>query len=248
MVAKVLKTRSAQQGFTLLELVVAVTLVAMMSVGIWSALTLCVNSWVRGVETIDFNQRERTTQDLMRKQIASAYPLVPSPVLGSTLTNTAVSSSSSSQLVFSGTGTSLRFVSPNSLQSVDGAGLMLVAYEIEEDSDGNTALVEKEARYTGQGASSGGFTSSVPVFLNLKSCLFEYYTPGDTANPAEWLEEWDTSAMRRLPAAVRISMVAKDDAVIASHDRQMVIPMRAQADVAAITGQGRQRVPSQQPN
>ena len=223
-----------ESGFTLLELLVAVTLIAVMAVGIWSALELCVNSWIRGIEAIDINQRERSTLDLVRKQLASAYPLIPNSVLYSTVQNTTVSSSPS--LVFSGAETSLRFVSPNSLQYLDGAGMMLVAYEVEEDSDGNTALVEKEVRYTGQSVESGGFTSSVPVFLNLKECLFEYYDSGTGDSPAEWVTEWDTSSRQQLPAAVRISMIARDSGVDARH-RQMIIPLRAEPNFAMGLGQ-----------
>ncbi|MDR1727339.1 MAG: prepilin-type N-terminal cleavage/methylation domain-containing protein [Acidobacteriota bacterium] len=222
-----------ERGFTLLELLVAVTLVALMVVGIWTALTICINSWVRGVETIDINQRDRNTMDMVRKQIASAYPLVPNSVTYSPATNTATMSSTP-PIVFRGAAASLQFVSPNSLMSLEGAGLMMVAYEVEEDSDGNTALMAKEARYTGQSVGSAGFTSSVPVFFNLEECLFEYYDPGDADEPAAWATEWDTGVKQRLPAAVRLSMVAKETG-FGSRTRQLVIPMRAQADVGTMS-------------
>ena len=222
-------------GFTLLELMVAVTLIAVMAVGTWRAIDICVRVWLRGIEAIDDSQRERSTYDLVRKQIASAYPLFPSPTSSSSATGstgtqntTAVRSTSASSIpVFSGGETSLRFVTPNSLMSADSMGLVLATYEAEIDSNDNIALVQRESLYTGQGVNDGGFISSVPVFFNLKECLFEYYDAGDANNPGEWLTEWDTAARRRLPAAVRISMLFKDKKRGAP-GRQMIIPMRAQ--------------------
>lgn len=219
-----------ENGFTLLELLIAITLIAMMSVGVWTALDLCIRSWTRGIETIETNQRERNTQELVRKQIASAYPLIPS--IGFSFDplhpqNTVIPISAAFTPIFHGGENSLRFVTPNSLLSMDSAGLVLAEYEAEVDSDGNIFIVQREMPYTGQNANDGGFTSSVYVFYNLKECTFEYYSYGDADNPAEWLTEWDTASRRHLPAAVRISMLYKD-ADRGSPGSQMIIPLHAQ--------------------
>ncbi|MDR0310283.1 MAG: prepilin-type N-terminal cleavage/methylation domain-containing protein [Acidobacteriota bacterium] len=242
-----------ESGFTLLELLIAVTLVAVMAVGVWAALDLCVKAWMRGIDAIDSNQRERSTRDLVRKQIASAYPLVQSSTAssvtqGEAAARTATVRSSSATLapVFLGGETGLRFVSPNSLLSMDSAGLVMVTYEAEVDSDGNIVLMEREAPYMGQGADDGGFTSSIPVFYNLKECIFEYYYPGDADNPAEWLTEWDAASRRRLPAAVRISMLFRD-ADKDSPGIQMIIPLRAQYNYLQVQPQQQQRVQRGQP-
>ena len=218
-----------QAGFTLLELVVALTLLVVMAVGVWTALTMCINAWTRGIEAIDVNQRERNTHDLVRKQIASAYPVLPS--LGTSLSgaqqNAVSSIIAANTPVFSGGETSLRFVSPNSLLSVDSTGLVLVTYEVGVDSNNNVFLVQREAPYVGQGVDDGWFTSSAYVFYNLKELTFEYYDSGDESEQAEWVTEWDAAGKRRLPAAVRISMLYQD-ANSGSPGMQMIIPFRAQ--------------------
>ena len=215
-------------GFTLLELIVAITLIAVMSVGVWTALDLCIRSWTRGIEKMEVNQRDRSTYDLVRKQIASAYPLVPSTVTtASGVRNTTTSLSLTSAPVFYGGENSLRFVTPNSLMSIDSGGLVYVAYEAEVDSNGNIHIAQREGPYTGQSVYDGGFTSAVYVFYNLSECTFEYYDNGDENNPAEWLTEWDTANRRRLPSAVRISMLYKDN-YRGAPGRQMIIPLRAQ--------------------
>ena len=219
-----------ETGFSLLELLVAVTLIVVMAVGVWSALDLCVRAWSRGIETIDVNQRERSTQDLVRKQIASAFPLVPAVPSLSGGQNAVSQLLAASTPVFSGGETSLRFVSPNSLMSVDSAGIVFVMYEVEVDSNDNLYLVQREAPYIGQSVDDGWYTSSAYVFFNLKEIIFEYYDPGDADNPAEWLTEWDTASKRRLPAAVRISMLYRNTDRGAP-GRQMVIPLHAQYNI-----------------
>jgi prepilin-type N-terminal cleavage/methylation domain-containing protein len=226
-----------ESGFTLLELLVAVTLVVVMAVGAWSALDLCVRTWTHGMETIDANQRERSTQDLVRKQIASAYPLVPAITsLSAGARNAANQILATSTPIFSGGETSLRFISPNSLMSTDSAGVFLVTYETEVDSDDNIHLVQREAPYIGQSIDDGWFTSAAYVFFNLKELTFEYYDPGDVDNPAEWLTEWDTADRRRMPAAVRISMLYKDPDG-GSPGLQMIIPLHAQYNIQSLPRQ-----------
>ena len=70
---------ATEQGFTLLEMMVAITLVVLMAVGIWSVFRTSLRTWSRGTETIDASQRQRNIQDMVRKQLASAYPLTAQP-------------------------------------------------------------------------------------------------------------------------------------------------------------------------
>ena len=70
---------SSQAGFTLLEMLIAVTLVALMAVGLWAVFRISIRSWSQGTEFINANQHHRSILDLARKQIASAYPLVTPP-------------------------------------------------------------------------------------------------------------------------------------------------------------------------
>ena len=248
---------SSEAGFTLLELVIAITLIAVMSVGVWSALETCVRSWSRGIETIDLNQRERSTYDLVRKQIASAYPLPQSAIVTASGTQTTAvtqtaavrttSSAASNTPIFSGGETSMRFITPNSLVMMDSTGLVLVTYEVEIDSDNNISLVQREMPYTGQDVDNGSFIRYVPVFRNLKECTFEYYFSGDANNPAEWLTEWDTATRRRLPAAVRISMLFNESDKSSLPGRQMIIPFRAQNTYQASQTQQTSITPIQMP-
>jgi general secretion pathway protein J len=212
-----------ESGFTLLELLVAITLMAMLAVGIWAVLSISIRSWNRGADAIDASQRQRSTLDMVQKQIASMYPLyAPSGIDG------AVQPS----VIFSGTENSLRFVSLNSLQLFDDSGLMLVSYEMDQNAEGKPFLAEKEMRYTGQSLDQSGLgnSKSISVFDGLLNCNFEYYDPGDADNPAQWVATWDGSALNRLPAAVRMTMIAQDSQA-GTLNRQLVVPLHAQASL-----------------
>lgn len=194
----------SEGGFTLLEMIIAVTLVAMMAVGLWGVFSVSVRAWNRGSQSIDANQRHRSILDMVRKQMASAYALSGEYESESGIT---------SQLIFTGFEDSLRFISLNSLQFLESPGLTLVSYEVAKDSRGNYALVEKEARYVGQTpdeADSVNQDRAVPIFENLSSCAFEYLDPGGDADPPKWVREWDGQALRRLPAAVSLTLVSRD--------------------------------------
>ncbi len=216
-----------EAGFTLLEMLIAVTLVAMMAVGLWSVFRVSIRSWSRGTDFIDANQRHRSIIDLVRKQMASAYPVFTPPDL---------QQGTAPVLIFSGAESGLHFVSLNSLQFLESPGLTLVSYEIAQDSNGEYSLVEKEARYTGQLPDQEAMTNlsrPTPIFENLLSCTFEYFDPGDNANPAQWVREWDAEKEGRLPEAISVTMESRDRQGN-SLNRHMVVPIQAQTSSGAV--------------
>ena len=148
----------SQSGFTLLEMIVAVTLVAMMAVGLWAIFRISLRSWSRGTESMDANQRHRSILNLVRKQMASTYGLFAPADPQQPGTDS---------LIFSGTENGLRFISLNSLQFQTSPGLTLVSYEVDQNSNGDYALVEKEVRYIGRPPDEEVFPSgsrATPIF------------------------------------------------------------------------------------
>jgi len=232
------KTRSVllEAGFTLIEMLVALTLIAMMAVGLWSVFSVSVRSWSRGTEFIDETQRHRSILDKVRKQMASAYPLnepeddsMDIPIAPESIRPRQINSSS---LVFTGTETSLSFVSLNSLRFQESPGLTLTSYEVAEDSEGNYSLVERETRYTGQIFGQDvmlNLSEATPIFENLSSCIFEYFDPGDNDNTSQWVREWSGLDRRQLPAAVSLTMISRDTKGN-SLNRHMVVPIQAQVN------------------
>jgi len=210
-------------GFTLLEMLIAVTLVAMMAVSLWAVFRISLRSWSRGTEFIDVNQRHRSILDLVQKQLASALGLYAQADLQLGLP---------AALYFSGTENSLHFVSLNSVRFQESPGLTLVIYEVARDANGDFSLVEKEARYLGQISdqeTAASQSKPTPIFDNLSSCIFKYFDEGDNEASSEWVGEWDGEHLGRLPKAVSISMISRDPKGNAL-SRYMVVPLQAEAN------------------
>jgi prepilin-type N-terminal cleavage/methylation domain-containing protein len=213
--------RSSEQGFTLLEIVIAVTLVALMAVALWSVFRISLTSWSRGSEFIDAHQRHRTVLDLVNRQIASTYgPIAPVDLQ----TGGAV------YPIFFGQSDSLQFVSLSSLRFMDNPGLTLVSYDVIHSEQGYT-LVEREEQYRGLDPSRISIFDRndeivTPVFENLISFSFEYFDGGSNQRPSGWVPEWSGRETGRLPEAVSMTMIARD-ATGGQLNRHMVIPIMA---------------------
>jgi hypothetical protein len=133
------------------------------------------------------------------------------------------------RLIFSGTETSLRFISLNSLRFQESPGLTYVVYEIVQESSGSFSLVEREARYLGQNydpEESADQSKPIPIFNNLTSCLFEYFDPDNRDTP--WVREWEGEKLKRLPEALSITMISHDPKGN-TLNRHMVVPIQAEA-------------------
>jgi prepilin-type N-terminal cleavage/methylation domain-containing protein len=212
-------------GFTLVEMVVAVTLIALISLALWGALRISITSWKRGTETMDANQRDRATLDLMQKQMASVSALVPPMDLQLGIAQNPI---------FAGTESGVQFITQCSLRFRNNPGLTFVSYEIVPADQGEFALIERETRYLGGDPTQlVGFEGSnepvTTIFTRLARAWFEYLDPGNEQIQAQWVTSWDAADMGRLPAAISLNVSAygTDRSV---QSRQMVIPLMADVD------------------
>lgn len=217
--------RTSDEGFTLIEIVVAVTLVAMMAVSLWAVFRISVRSWRQGTEFMDTNQRHRTILDLVKKQMASVCGvLVPAdPALGM---------GAGVHPVFAGAESSVQFISLNSLRFQENPGLTMVSYDVVEDRRGDYSLVEREERYLGPDSSlestaNGAEAKTTTIFENLTSFMFEYFDPGTRERPAQWVKDWDAVETGTLPAAISMTMISRDPKG-RIFNRHMVVPVMAE--------------------
>jgi len=232
MIIKKSRPIKSEKGFTLLEMLVALTIIAMIAVGLWSVFRTSLRVWARGTEYIDASQRQRNILDMVRKQLASAYPLaapsVPNPPDPDSPDPDSPDPVSPilSNPIFQGTETSLHFISLNSLRFHDSPGLTLVNYEVTQDPEGAAILVGWEERFLGQipdYKSETDLAGMPPLFGNLTQCYFEYLSE-DEEEP--WVREWDAQERGQLPEAVAINMAAVDT-VGNERSYKIVVPIHA---------------------
>jgi general secretion pathway protein J len=214
--------RRREGGFSLLEILIALTLVAMMAVALWSVFRISVASWKKGIDAIESNQRQRSILNLVRKQMASIFGLMTPPDL---------QAGGVSYPVFSGAEDSMQFVSLNSLRFQENPGLTMVSYDLVQDRQGGSILVEREAQYLGLDSTRDSYfdrtdETFLTVFENLTSFSFEYFDPATNERPAQWMREWNAREMQRLPVAISMTMTAQD-AAGRSVSRHIVIPVMA---------------------
>lgn len=212
----------AEQGFTLLEMVIAVTLVAMMAVGLWAIFRLSLTSWKRGTDAIDVNQRNRSILDLVKKQMTSIYGLY---------TPLDLQLGTPPYPIFAGAETSIQFISLCSLRFNENPGLTYVSYDLSQDHLGNYMLVEHETRYLGNDPGRESLfdrkdDAAVTIFDGLTSFTFEYFDPGTRELPAQWVREWNSRDAGRMPAAISMTMIARDPKG-GTFSRFMVMPIPA---------------------
>jgi prepilin-type N-terminal cleavage/methylation domain-containing protein len=216
--------RKQTDGFTLVEMILSITLIALMSLALWATLRISIATWKRGTEAMDQNQRHRATLDLMQKQMASVSAIIPALDL---------------QLgvgqfpIFLGTEYSVQFITPCPMRFRDNPGLTYVSYEIVPGNEGEFALVEHESRYFGgdptQTVSFGPADPAITIFEHISTAFFEYLDPGDQQIAPSWVSAWNSGDTGMLPAAISLSVRSRENNG-AAMNRNIVIPLLAEPD------------------
>ncbi|MCI4355196.1 MAG: prepilin-type N-terminal cleavage/methylation domain-containing protein [Thermoplasmata archaeon] len=182
--------RHADSGFTLLEVVLAMTLLALVVAICYGAFHLGIRAVEKGEVAVVTTQRLRVASDVIIRQIKSAVPY-------------AVRNEDDDVYpYFEGSGTSMRFVTTAGMQS--GGSLAVVEYRLEEDP---TRLVMREGvAFSPDGLGHGklGMSEERSVVLldGFRTVSFEYML-NDGAD-TEWRRSWDGHVEEMLPAAVRV--------------------------------------------
>jgi general secretion pathway protein J len=184
------RARCRARGFTLLEVVLAMTALGFVAAICYAAFHLGVRALERGEVAVVTAQRLRVASDTIIRQVKStvAYP--------------ARNKDEEIYPYFVGTATSMTFITSAGLSG--GGGLTRVVYQVANDP---TRLLLIESPFfspDGLGAEpldTPGQMSAILLdgFTNLK---FEYMM--NDGVDTEWRPEWDGHEEEALPAAVRI--------------------------------------------
>lgn len=217
-----MRRHSSEAGLTLIEVTIAVTLVAVLSAGMMLALRIGLNSMEKANARLMQNRRVAGTQRIIEQQLAGLVPVTA-------LYRPQGQGGALPILFFQGEPQAMRFVSTYSLADASrGAPQILELFVIRGEKEGVRLLVN-ELPYTGPlsaGALSLGLIpdatlgAAVPQFLpvqarpnsfvladRLSYCHFLYHEKAPPPDLSVWRRQWIHPTW---PTAVRIEMASLD--------------------------------------
>ena len=201
-------------GFTLLELIISLTILGVVLLIIFGALRIGTRAWEKGEKDIAVYQRQRAVLGLLSQQIASAS--VHEIKLGD------------DAFYFRGSERKMEFVSRMPIVPGAQTGVVFVTYEIEDVAEEATVqlkLFEKDAGFMTdediENQKDGDFLTLISGIENLH---FEYLKSDE--DDVIWENAWDPAETEGMPLAVRV--VLKQDEKSAPID--LVIPVRCQRE------------------
>ena len=185
----------ASAGFTLLELLIAITLLGLLLAGLFGGLRLGARAWERSEERLEESARLQVVQNFLRERLAQAYPL------------TAEDQTGRLRLAFEGTGDTLRFVTLMPGYLGTGFAELLLAVD---DRTGIENLVVQWRRFELTPQSDDEERQIKVLLEDIEALEIAYYGALARGEPILWHEQWlDVMA---LPQLIRLRVIfAVDD-------------------------------------
>jgi general secretion pathway protein J len=189
-------THARTAGFTLVEVLVALVLLGLLSMTLFFSVRFGVTAWQRGSERSDQIHTSMLVQDLLRRLIGQAYPLVLADGTGS------------GRVDFAGTGTSLDFLAPVPVALASG-GRARFKLAIERRSEGADLVLTSRPELAAN--ESAAQLSRKTLLATIETAEFAYFGVTQSQSAAQWHENW--SDEMNLPALVRVRVsFARSDA------------------------------------
>lgn len=182
-----------QRGFTLLEMLLAFTLLALLFAGLFSAFHTFSRAWDAADARMAATEDLRLVSDFLRRQLGQVMVL---KIRGE--------KTDEPMYAFAGTARSLRYAAPLQPLQHQG-GIFLIELSVQPGSQGQ-ALVLRYAPYRPEldwdKALSG--TEPVQVFDGLQSVAFAYFGREEADADPVWSSEWKNSL--RYPELLKITL------------------------------------------
>jgi general secretion pathway protein J len=185
---------ASSPGFTLLELLIAITLLGLLMAALFGGLRLGARAWERSEERLDESSRLQVVQNFLRDRLAQAYPLETEDETGRFV------------LVFEGAEDAVRFVTlmPEFL----GTGFAELVVTVDEQSEFKDLVVQWR-RFAFPTELEEGEPQVKVLLEDVEALEIAYYGALGEGEPAIWQERWQGS--RALPELVRLRVVFPPD-------------------------------------
>jgi len=234
--------RSDSQGYTLLELVIGMTLMAMLMTALVIGIGVGSRAWQRGEARLHQTHMDEERASFVTRQVASlvAYRVEsPDPDLPGEWPIVEASPSR------------FRFISTQGSRYWDRAGLVLVEYAVVPASPGTVALALHETPVADDGVllrslieqvgrdpetgnqvvvyrPSSVQAGDLRLMTGLRAARFEYLDPSPRPGAAVWLPKWEGTPQNPFPVAVRLRWEQSAQGGRTMEAGEEIIPLRAQ--------------------
>lgn len=234
-------SRPSQRGVTLIELVIAVSLVALLSLGMLFAMRVGLTSMDRSNATLMANRRVVSVQRILESQVANLMPVVAQCSAGE-------QAASSKIAFFQGELQTLRFVSSYSLHEGDRGVPQILEFQVIAGENGaGVRLVVNELIYSGP-LSTGAFCAAVqpgapPTFRavevgplsfvladKIAYCRFSFKEHPPPNGAGQWIARWTKPFF---PLGIRVEMAPLDPNAGHLQPLTLTMPVRVNRDPMA---------------
>jgi len=202
-------------GLTLLELIISITIIGIIVLIITGAMQLSFRSVESGEKKIEALERIRSSLAAIDSQIQSEIPLT-------------FDDEGERKYYFIGDREFLQFASNYSIWGM-GLGYVIASYTVETGENGKQILYVTENTVGIENA------RTTRLFDAFDTIYFEFFYKDPTEEEGMWVDEWTDEFS--MPEKVRINLVE------GVRDFSMIIPLRARGSLAQ-TGGGRSPLPA----
>jgi prepilin-type N-terminal cleavage/methylation domain-containing protein len=174
-----------EKGFTLLELLISMTLFLLVIVIVGGALRLGFRSISAGERRIDTLERFRSSYGIVMNQLQSSAPLTYDDEDGA------------KKFYLKGDATRLQFASNQSIWGGD-KGCVIVSYRLEPGNENRLIL------YASERSIDREEVQEIKLFDDLKTLSFSYFSRETTEEDGKWTEEWSDNT--KYPEQIKVSL------------------------------------------
>lgn len=202
-----MRGRNNSAGFTLMEVVVAITLMSLIMMTLVMGLRLTANAWHRGEQKVEERARVMSGSDAMSEQISSAVARI---VIEAGANNTPVQ-----VVAFAGSPYELRFCARRSWRGDRSRPQYMAEYRVVKDEQGKQQLVISERALTDDASvvkalHAPAADDATAVGEEADRIELAYYQPEIGLQPGQWLDNWQPLDGMELPRAVQVRWTRGD--------------------------------------
>jgi general secretion pathway protein J len=209
------RARLRNGGFTLLELLLAMAITAIIMVLIFGTMRIGIRAWERGDRDVDQQQRLRIALEMMTHQLNA-------------LTRIDGWNGSGQPVCLDGTQHRIAFVSRMALDPARQLGVVQVRYEVETSGGGvDLRVIEAPLAMAFEFPDvDAPATQGLTLMRDMHDITFHYLVPSNSGQAPEWSDRWEASgASEELPLAIRVQVTDRPD----RPPVRILVPLRDEA-------------------